>query len=253
MAGSAIFWTTDGYGPEKAGAAAFCASMSTRPIPPPTLRERRHRGLARRRVAGSWPSTSGSVSRPSGTRREGARSIVDPRTEIPSTKECLRRGGLSNPAPAILYRRRGSFLIPVAALRERRRLIAIIVGRSDMWRGQGFRQSHAVRYVRHGQRFPSRKARFRTFSSRSSMGLYREASKSPGDLIMKKLTLLGVIVGAALLSATPFSLHTSQKSVVLSLDRAEARVGRPLTATSVAGVHRRAHRRAYRHGHYYYY
>jgi hypothetical protein len=115
MAGSAIFWTTDGYGPEKAGAAAFCASMSTRPIPPPTLRERRHRGLARRRVAGSWPSTSGSVSRPSGTRREGARSIVDPRTEIPSTKECLRRGGLSNPAPAILCRRRGSFLIPVAS------------------------------------------------------------------------------------------------------------------------------------------
>jgi hypothetical protein len=70
---------------------------------------------------------------------------------------------------------------------------------------------------------------------------------------MKKLTLLGVIVGAALLSATPFSLQTSQKSVELSLDRAEARVGRPLTATSVAGVHRRAHRRAYRHGHYYYY
>jgi hypothetical protein len=70
---------------------------------------------------------------------------------------------------------------------------------------------------------------------------------------MKKLTLLGVIIGAALLSAIPFSLQTSQKSVVLSLDSAEARVGRPLTATSVAGVHRRAHRRAYRHGHYYYY
>ena len=50
---------------------------------------------------------------------------------------------------------------------------------------------------------------------------------------MKKLTLLGVIVGAALLSATPFSLQTSQKSVVLSLDSAEARVGRPLTATAL--------------------
>src|SRR5215831_17870064 len=61
---------------------------------------------------------------------------------------------------------------------------------------------------------------------------------------MKKLTLLGVIVGAALLSATPFSLQWSQKSVVLSLDTAEARIGRPLTATSVAGVHRRAYRRA---------
>jgi len=63
---------------------------------------------------------------------------------------------------------------------------------------------------------------------------------------MKKLTVLGVIVGAALLSTAPFSLQWSQKSVVLSLDSADARVGRPLTATSVAGVNRRVHRRAYR-------
>jgi hypothetical protein len=70
---------------------------------------------------------------------------------------------------------------------------------------------------------------------------------------MKRLSMLGIIVGAALLSAAPFSLQWSQKNVVLSLDSADARVGRPLTATSVAGVHRRAHRRAYRHGHYYYY
>jgi len=35
------------------------------------------------------------------------------------------------------------------------------------------------------------------------------------------------------------SLQWSQKSVVLSLDSADARVGRPLTATSVAGVNRR--------------
>jgi hypothetical protein len=68
---------------------------------------------------------------------------------------------------------------------------------------------------------------------------------------MKKLTVLGVIVGAALLSAAPFSLQWSQKSVVLSLDSAEARVGRPLTATSVAGVNRRVHRRAYRRAYYY--
>jgi hypothetical protein len=70
---------------------------------------------------------------------------------------------------------------------------------------------------------------------------------------MKKLSMLGIIVGAALLSAAPFSLQWSQKNVALSLDSADARVGRPLTATSVAGVHRRAYRRAYRHGHYYYY
>jgi hypothetical protein len=65
---------------------------------------------------------------------------------------------------------------------------------------------------------------------------------------MKKLSMLGIIVGAALLTATPFSLQWSQKNVALSLDRADARVGQPLTAGSVAGVHRRAARRAYRRG-----
>ena len=67
---------------------------------------------------------------------------------------------------------------------------------------------------------------------------------------MKKLSMLGIIVGAALLSAAPFSLQWSQKSVAVSLDSADARVGRPLTATSVAGVNRRVHRRAYRRGYY---
>jgi len=69
---------------------------------------------------------------------------------------------------------------------------------------------------------------------------------------MKKLSMLGIIVGAVLLSAAPFSLQWSQKNVALSLDSADARVGRPLTATSVAGVNRRVHRRAYRRGYYYY-
>src|SRR5262249_59805165 len=63
--------------------------------------------------------------------------------------------------------------------------------------------------------------------------------------IVKKLSMLGIIVGAALLTTAPFSLQWSQKNVALSLDSADARVGRPLTATSVAGVNRRAHRRAY--------
>ena len=63
---------------------------------------------------------------------------------------------------------------------------------------------------------------------------------------MKKLSVLGIIAGAALLTATPVSLQWSQKNVVLSLDTADARIGRPLTATSVAGVSRRVHRRAYR-------
>jgi hypothetical protein len=63
---------------------------------------------------------------------------------------------------------------------------------------------------------------------------------------MKKLSMLWIIGGAALLTAAPFSLQWSQKNVALSLDSADARIGRPLTATSIAGVHRRAYRRAYR-------
>jgi len=39
---------------------------------------------------------------------------------------------------------------------------------------------------------------------------------------MKRLSMLGIIVGAALLSAAPFSLQLSQKNVALSLDSADA-------------------------------
>ena len=49
----------------------------------------------------------------------------------------------------------------------------------------------------------------------------------------------------AMLAAAPFSLRWSQKTVMLSLDSADARIGRPLTPLSVAGAHRRAYRRAY--------
>ena len=62
---------------------------------------------------------------------------------------------------------------------------------------------------------------------------------------MKKLGILGIIGGAAISTAVPFSLQWSQKNVTLSLASAEAQE-RPLTATSVAGVSRRASRRAYR-------
>lgn len=69
---------------------------------------------------------------------------------------------------------------------------------------------------------------------------------------MKKLTMLGVALGATLLCATPISLQwTPLKSVSVSMDRAEARIGRPLTPGSVAGVHRRVERRTYRRGVYY--
>jgi hypothetical protein len=57
---------------------------------------------------------------------------------------------------------------------------------------------------------------------------------------MKRLSMLGIIGGAALLIAVPFSLQWSQKNVPLSLGGAEA------NATSVAGVNRKVHRRAYR-------
>ena len=63
---------------------------------------------------------------------------------------------------------------------------------------------------------------------------------------MKKLSVLAIVGGGALLTAMPLSLQWSQKSVSLSLDRADARIGRPLTPFSVAGVQRRAYRRAYR-------
>src|SRR5215472_8983246 len=63
---------------------------------------------------------------------------------------------------------------------------------------------------------------------------------------MKRLSALGIIVAATLCCAAPLSLHWSPaKSPSLSVDTADARVGRPLTPISVAGVNRRAHRRAY--------
>jgi len=67
---------------------------------------------------------------------------------------------------------------------------------------------------------------------------------------MKKLTVLWIIASAALFTTAPFSLQWSQKTVAVSLDSADARVGRPLTPGSVAGVNRRVHRRAYRRGYY---
>jgi hypothetical protein len=57
---------------------------------------------------------------------------------------------------------------------------------------------------------------------------------------MKKLAMLGIIGAAAILTVAPLSLQWSQKNVVLSLDSAKAG-----TATSAAGVSRRAYRRAY--------
>jgi hypothetical protein len=69
---------------------------------------------------------------------------------------------------------------------------------------------------------------------------------------MKKLSVVGVAIVASVLCATPISLRWSPDTTsVLSVDRAEARIGRPLTPMSVAGVNRRVHRRAYRRSYYY--
>jgi hypothetical protein len=70
---------------------------------------------------------------------------------------------------------------------------------------------------------------------------------------MRKLVLIGAtFVGAVVLAASPVSLKTWSEipgwaisGIVLSVDEAQARVGHPGTAVSVAGVNRR-HRRAAR-------
>jgi len=69
---------------------------------------------------------------------------------------------------------------------------------------------------------------------------------------MSKIVAVGATaVFACILCATPLSLRFSpQGNVALSTDSASAEIGRPLTATSVAGVNRRVHRRAHRRGYY---
>jgi hypothetical protein len=63
---------------------------------------------------------------------------------------------------------------------------------------------------------------------------------------MKKMSALGILGVTALLCSAPISLNWSPaKTLSLSVDSADARVGRPLTPMSVAGVNRRVHRRAY--------
>ena len=75
---------------------------------------------------------------------------------------------------------------------------------------------------------------------------------------MKKISVIGAtLVAAAALCAAPISLHLTQdKGLSLSVDKAGAVIGRPLTPGSIAGVHRRQERRGYYgqgyYGHAYY-
>ena len=65
---------------------------------------------------------------------------------------------------------------------------------------------------------------------------------------MKKISVIATtLLGAAVLCAVPISLHNG---LSLSVDKAQAVIGRPLTPGSIAGVHRRYERRAYRGGYY---
>jgi hypothetical protein len=69
---------------------------------------------------------------------------------------------------------------------------------------------------------------------------------------MSKVTAVGATaLFACVLCAAPVSLRfLPEAGVSLSANTASAEIGRPLTATSVAGVHRRHVRRAYRRGYY---
>jgi hypothetical protein len=72
-----------------------------------------------------------------------------------------------------------------------------------------------------------------------------------GRTPMKKLSALSVLAVAALFCAAPVSLQLSkEKGVSVSVDTADARIGRPLTPFSVAGANRRAYRRGYYGGAY---
>jgi hypothetical protein len=63
---------------------------------------------------------------------------------------------------------------------------------------------------------------------------------------MKKLSALGFVIVTGLLCSAPVTIDWSAtKGPTLSVDTADARLGRPLTPMSVAGVNRRVHHRAY--------
>ena len=67
---------------------------------------------------------------------------------------------------------------------------------------------------------------------------------------MHKLALIGAtVIGAVVLSASPISVKWSaDRNLSVSQDKAAAEIGRPGTPGSVAGVARRANRRAVRRG-----
>ena len=71
--------------------------------------------------------------------------------------------------------------------------------------------------------------------------------KTGSDIMRRFIAVTATAIGAAVLSASPISVHWSAgKAVSVMQDKANAEVGRPLTAGSVAGVNCRHDRRAVR-------
>ena len=104
-----------------------------------------------------------------------------------------------------------------------------------------FRQAPSARRIRSG----SSLIQINRETSCTMSALFDDGLQGENDM-KNRVRLLGLIVTAALFTAAPLSLHYAPAKVLsVSLDNAEARVGRPLTPGSVAGVHRRVHRRAY--------
>src|SRR5215470_13256402 len=68
-----------------------------------------------------------------------------------------------------------------------------------------------------------------------------------GGMIMKKLSMLGIVGGAVLLAAAPLSLQRSQETAVplLTLSQASAQYYYGPYRRHVRRVYRRAYRRAY--------
>ena len=67
----------------------------------------------------------------------------------------------------------------------------------------------------------------------------------------RKRSLVYVALGAAMLAAAPVSLRWSPAAAPsLSLNRADARIGNPASAGSIAGVNRRVNRRTARRAYY---
>jgi hypothetical protein len=63
------------------------------------------------------------------------------------------------------------------------------------------------------------------------------------SIMKKRVMLLGMIVGTAVI-AIPVSLNwPTENHAIVTLNSADAKVGQPLSAGSVAGVHRRQGRR----------